>query len=122
MEKKNRNIPRVTKKKSNFLPSSQLQALSRDIIITVYNQSKGVDSKNIRENLQLPPTYTNEINTALAALCQQGVLRRTGKKRYVIDSANVRQGTLSFHPKGFGFVSLEAEGKDEDRENDVYKG
>lgn len=120
MTKTNRNLPRRAKKKSNFLPSSKLQALIKDLIIIVYNHSKGVDLKKIREILQLPPTHTTEINTALASLSQQGVLRQKGKKRYVLDYTDVRQGILSFHPKGFGFVSIESEAGPGGRENDVF--
>ncbi|MFO7760925.1 MAG: ribonuclease R [Thermodesulfobacteriota bacterium] len=120
MVKKKRSIPRVPKKKNNFLSSSELQALLNDIIIIAANSPKGVERKKIREILQLPPNYTTEINTALAYLCQQGVFCQNGKKRYKLDSTSVRRGTLSFHPRGFGFVSLESEAENGGMENDVF--
>lgn len=120
MAKKNRNIARNPKKKGGFLSSDNLQDLFKNIIIIIYNHAKGVDSKKIRETLQLPPTYTNEINTALASLSQQGVLKQKEKNRYVLDPNNVRQGTLSFHPKGFGFISLDSGAEGGGRESDVF--
>lgn len=122
MAKKNKKkYPRTPRKKSvSFLPTEKLQTLLKDILLIVYNHPKGIDPKKIREILQLPSTYTNEINTAVASLYQQNVLRRNGKKQYTLDNANVREGVLSFHPKGFGFVSLDSEGQENSRDSDVF--
>lgn len=67
-------------------------------------------------------SLNKELKLAVANLFQTKAINKPGKKHYQIgQAAQLYTGTLSLHPKGFGFVSItKKHGKSQDLERDVH--
>ena len=84
-----------------------LPGLDEDILLRLLgDQPAPLSQAEIVKHLALPPRYQKMLATLLTSLCRQGLLTRTPGAHYrLAPGGGLVTGTLSVHPKGFGFVT-----------------
>ena len=84
-----------------------LPGLDEDTLLRLLGEDLApLSQAEIGKRLELPRQYQKMLATLLASLCRQGLLTCTPGALYrLAPGGGLVNGTLSVHPKGFGFVT-----------------
>ena len=90
------------------------------LLLFLFSTKSPADIHAIAASINLPSRCRHDLGVLLAALCQLGILRPHGKKKFLVDHETVREGILSVNPRGFGFVSLKDEKSAKKQQKDIF--
>lgn len=103
---KDKNFEQEAKKYKNPIPS-------RDCILALIKEQGGLTKSEISEALMLEESQLQPLNYRLKAMLRDEQLSTGRNDKFKIFNTKASQvGSVIANPKGFGFVALEAGGKD----------
>lgn len=88
------------------------------LLIALHHQNTPADLKEISKAIGLPSPCIHDLDTVLRSLSRQHLLKTHGKKKFYLNSEIVKEGVLTVHPRGFGFVKLPSEKKEVEKQRD----
>jgi ribonuclease R len=97
-------------KKHVFRGSKPLRTsrLEKDLLAFLHRQDHALSLQELMLGLELPRAMRRQLLDLLADLCRRQVLTCTPKRRYQLrGSANIFEGVVEMHPRGFGFAVLD---------------
>lgn len=93
---------------------------AESLLTALYQQKSPADAKEISLAIGLPPHCLQELENVLRSLRQHHLLATHGKKKYILNREIVKEGTLSVHPRGFGFASLATDKTAGKKQDDIF--
>lgn len=100
-------LKRRRSSKENTRKFHEQSDLENQLLSLLYKSDTSSTTAEIATAIGPASPGEKAIRHTLEALCRENLVNKDGKKRYLLHkTAPVCQGTLSLHPKGFGFVDL----------------
>ncbi|MBC8318194.1 MAG: ribonuclease R [Desulfobulbaceae bacterium] len=90
------------------------------LLTALFQYKSPADVKEIAQAIGLPPHCLQDLDTALRSLRHRHLLAAHGKKKYLLNGEIVKEGTLSVHPRGFGFAALAADETTGKKQDDIF--
>jgi len=95
--------------KSKEIPRKNL--LEQEIIAYLYEKKEGQNMASIMDALSLTRSDRKMLTTLLADMCRQDIIacprtRKAGKVYTLVQEADLVEGTVEVHPKGFAFAII----------------